>query len=254
MVQAPRHPTAKPVRKPRKTTSDNKATAAAAERPAQTTSTSQARPDDSLHCAKLTVVAPSCSQNVYWAGRGFGWPLESPHACLNCCHGFEGPPVGLPVLYDDRTDGFRLWGNFCSFSCCKRYVLETRRVDTSHLIDNLVLLAIKAHKQDVKLRSAPRRYFGISTAPPRTALKLFGGGLTIEEFRSGSVRVTELLAKEPFVKMTWEDAVVAVKESAARKSKRGAVTDPLAPPKPSFAVGRANPVRRKNTLDAFLRA
>ncbi len=254
MVQTPKPPTAKPPRKSRKPLADKKNAVGSPQaeptEPPPTTSR-RARTEDNVHTAKLTVVAPSCSQNVRWVGKGFGWPLESPHACLNCCHAFKGPPVGLPVQYDDRSDGFQLWGNFCSFSCCKRYILETRRANNNRLVDNLALLAIKAHKQNVRLRAAPKHYKGILIAPPKTALKLFGGGMTIEQFREGSVKVTEMLAREPFVKMTWPDALVAVKDKAGPRSKPA---DDLATPRSSFAVGRANPVRRKNTLDAFLRA
>lgn len=262
MVQTPKPPASKPARKPRRAATDVKAPTSPAAETATTLAPSRA--DDSLHCAKLTVVAPSCAQNVCWLphrpgspdkrGRRhrYGWPLCSPHACLNCCHTFEGPPVGMPTCYDDRTDGFFLWGNFCSFSCCKRHILETKGASCSRLIDNLALLAIKVHKENVRLRVAPKHYRGVRIAPPRTALKMFGGGMTIEEFRADSVRVTELLAKEPFVKMTWPDALVAVKGNLPAKTK-GVGADQLAPPRPAFAVGRANPVRRKHTLDAFLR-
>lgn len=211
----------------------------------------QGRPEDNPHFVQITVVAPSCAQRVYWTGEDFGWPLNSKHACLNCCHTFKGPPVGLPVHYDERTDMFQLWGNFCSFNCCKRYIMDHRRSDTSHLIDNLALLGIKVHKQNAKLRAAPKHYKGFLTAPPKTALEMFGGGLTIEEFRRNSVRITDVLAKEPFVKMSWPDAVLAVKGNSLQKLQ-GNASEKSAASKP-FAVGRAAPLRKNNTLDAFLK-
>ena len=211
----------------------------------------QGRPEDNPHFVQITVVAPSCAQRVYWTGRDWGWPLSSKHACMNCCHTFKGPPVGLPVHYDERTDMFRLWGNYCSFNCCKRYIMDTRRSDTSHLIDNMALLCIKVHRQNVRLRAAPKHYKGIITAPPKTALEMFGGGLTIEEFRKNSVRITDVLAKEPFVKMSWPDAVLAVKGNSVHNLQANAA-EKSAAAKP-FAVGRAAPLRKNNTLDAFLK-
>ena len=252
MVQTPKPPPSKPARKSRKPPVEVRSPRPEPSVHAVTVS-QQGRPEENLHFAKVTVVAPSCAQNVYWLGKGFGWPLSSKHACLNCCHPFEGPPVGLPVTYDDRTDGFLLSGNFCSFSCCKRHILETRRSDTGHLIDNLALLAIKAHKQDVRMRAAPKHYSGIPLAPPKTALQLFGGGMSIEDFRKGNVRVTEMLAREPFVKMTWADALVAVKGNVSLKTQTG-TTERLLQPRSAYAVGRSNPIRRKNTLDAFLKS
>jgi len=254
MVAAPRPPVSKP-RKSHKPATTETPPIQEDDTEASTTvppSGPPARQEDSVHVAKLTIVVPSCSQNVRWIGQGFGWPLGSKHACLNCCHKFEGPPVGLPVRYDDRTDGFHLSGNFCSFSCCKRHILEARRSDTVRLIDNLALLAIKAHKQNVRLRAAPKHYIGVATAPPKTALQMFGGGMSIEEFRKGSVRVTEVLAKEPFARMSWADALVAVRSNAPIKVQI-ASTERTTISKP-YAVGRTAPIRRKNTLDAFLKS
>ena len=247
MVPAPRPQTAKPGKKHRPHTTD-----AAQSKSPRAASDAQPKPEDNLYFAKVTVVAPSCVQNVRWIGKpGCLWPMSTDIACLNCCHAFEGPPAGMPVRYDDKTDTFQLWGNFCSFSCCKRYILDSRRSDRGHLVDNLALLTIKAHKENVRMRAAPKRYAGIPTAPPKTALRMFGGGLTIEDFRRGGVRITEMLAKEPFIKMSWPEALVAVKAHVTHKIQTG-TSECVVQPK-MFAVGRSNPVRRKNTLDAFLK-
>lgn len=99
---------------------------------------------------------------------------SSPIWCWHCCHVFEGKGVPLPVAYDDRRDIFKTKGVFCSFACAKAYNTDDGGIQSSVVGYYLSLL----HK---------RMYgnFGrIIPAPPRRTLKVFGGALSIEEFRA----------------------------------------------------------------------
>ena len=101
------------------------------------------------------------------------WPTSTDLCCWHCCHAFDGPPVPLPVSHDPATDTFIVTGTFCSFSCAKAYNSDNmkRHVSTMHL---LTLLK----------KRATGKLGGIAPAPPRRMLSMFGGQMSIDEFRS----------------------------------------------------------------------
>lgn len=74
--------------------------------------------------------------------------------CFHCCHPFEGQPW----VTDD--------GIFCSMSCHKGFLLE--HPNYQHQVNLMKMVTTSA---------------STVAAPPRAALKVFGGYLDIEEFR-----------------------------------------------------------------------
>mgnify|MGYP001319317591 CR=1 FL=1 len=94
--------------------------------------------------------------------------------CWWCCHPFDNIPVALPIHYDSTKDMFELTGVFCCFSCCKSYSIYSPNNSTV-FTSNIKLLAIKM--------GIPARQC-IIPAPPRQTLKVFGGYLSIDEFRN----------------------------------------------------------------------
>ena len=108
------------------------------------------------------------------------WPAATDVLCWHCCHAFDGPPLPLPIKYDDRRDVFHVCGTFCSWACMKTYNLDAR----SHMahVNNATLITF-FHKR------CTRQLTGIRAAPPRLALKAFGGHMTIEEFRGSRATV-----------------------------------------------------------------
>lgn len=117
------------------------------------------------------------------------WPAHvSGRWCDHCCHAFEGPPIPLPVSWDSRTDIFKVQGMFCSFACAKGYNRDRARY-TSGLVAELITLLQKR---------ATGILHSVHAAPPRTALTVFGGYMSIAEFRQASkdnVRVYSLPPK-----------------------------------------------------------
>jgi hypothetical protein len=105
------------------------------------------------------------------------WPMSTDLYCWTCSHPFESIPVAIPHIYDSKLNLFFCYGNFCSFSCAKRYVLES-----SGNTQSCTLLALLRSKIIGGLGTAN---MGIKAAPPRTSLKVFGGQLSIEAFREG---------------------------------------------------------------------
>ena len=102
--------------------------------------------------------------------------MAVPLHCWWCCHQWEGPDVHLPIKYDDRTKKFTTKGHFCSFECAKAYGMDTGGSRWGEILENLALFR----------KQASGKYVSTPVAPKRQTLQIFGGPLTIEEFRKSS--------------------------------------------------------------------
>lgn len=105
------------------------------------------------------------------------WLYQTDVCCWWCCHKFDTVPLGLPVHYSESDKKFRVKGVFCSFSCLMAYKNDN---PTKYTNDYLIKLLYKKITGELKLSS------NIIMAPPRASLQMFGGKLTIEEFRNMS--------------------------------------------------------------------
>ena len=120
---------------------------------------------------KLRVV--TCCKNVVADNI---WPDKTDTLCWWCSHPFENTPCTLPTRYDQLRKRFTFMGIFCSWNCAKAYNFNTsdhRKYERSSLISFLVqqLYGIE-------------RSINIKPAPPKEALKVFGGYLDIDTFRN----------------------------------------------------------------------
>ena len=101
------------------------------------------------------------------------WPEKTNVWCWHCCHSFETPPCFVPTLWDTKRDRLKYFGVFCSWSCAKTYNSDMRDCKSgfrSQLMTSIV-------------RTLGGKTIHINPAPPKQALKVFGGYLTISEFR-----------------------------------------------------------------------
>ena len=107
------------------------------------------------------------------SGGEHRWADRTDIACWWCCHAFEGVPLGIP---DSVKDGvFNTFGCFCSLNCALAYnndMNDYRKHDRQTLIHHIKTLV------------DPDKKHTLYSAPPRQALKMFGGPLSIDEFRS----------------------------------------------------------------------
>ena len=146
------------------------------------------------------------------------WLDKTDVCCWWCCHNFDTVPIGIPVDYNSKTNKFRVKGIFCGFSCLLAYKTSDNTFGTTK-IDSLIIFMYKKltgklpnrdsrknvlfttdlsdifdenNDNDVKLKE---EYINsitsfISTplkeAPNRSTLKMFGGELSIEEFRNST--------------------------------------------------------------------
>lgn len=104
----------------------------------------------------------------------FQWPESSTHNCWNCCHPFDGPPCLIPRRFDRVLKFYQLFGNFCSWSCAKRFTLSQNDFN---------------HHQAPVLDYFAWKYFGVQmpipVAPPPLLLACFSEfGMSIEEYRA----------------------------------------------------------------------
>lgn len=93
--------------------------------------------------------------------------------CWWCCHPWDGPDVHLPFAYDPKTKKFETKGHYCSFECAKADALDRAGPRYGEVLEYLALMR----------KHALGKYVPLWPAPKRQALQIFGGTLTIEEFR-----------------------------------------------------------------------
>jgi hypothetical protein len=105
------------------------------------------------------------------------WPTETSIYCWWCCHPFNCVPCSIPEKIIDNT--FVVYGIFCSPECCSAYLFNDKnKSDSINIWDKYVLLNLLY--KDV--------YAGkqIEQAYSRELLKIFGGPLSINEFRNNN--------------------------------------------------------------------
>lgn len=135
-----------------------------------------------------TLVDDKCEEStlmrhpIYQYSEELKWPPTNwnNYCCWHCCQTLTHMPVPIAEDQDSSTGRFVVFGLFCSFACAKGYLLETQPWSAG---DKLLLLEEMAFTA-----------FGITKcsypAPPRHRLQMFGGDLSIEEFKKNHFYVT----------------------------------------------------------------
>lgn len=106
------------------------------------------------------------------------WLHKTDVACWWCCHRFDGVPIGRPVDYNDKIKKFRVKGIFCSFPCMIAYNGDLKTNGSSKHLVNYLYFKVTGGQFNSKCAA--------QQAPPRCSLRMFGGDLTIEEFRGAA--------------------------------------------------------------------
>ena len=151
--------------------------------------------------------------------------------CHHCCHTFKGPPVGMPIVYNERKKRMVLRGVYCSVRCCLGANQELH--DTRALVRPMWIRYMAKMLYGIPLKAEVR------PAPPRRTLRMFGGCLTLDEFRGVGSNVDRqiLLETPPLLQVIPEE------ESILEKLKHHQATPAIrkkAPPtrkKPGLASG-----------------
>ena len=97
--------------------------------------------------------------------------------CWWCTYGIKSKVLSLPITYDKKNNKFNCTGHFCSWECMKAYNFYDNS-SGKHLRSSLITMMYQNMSND-KINK-------INIAPPRQCLKIYGGNLTIEEFRKNN--------------------------------------------------------------------
>jgi hypothetical protein len=116
-------------------------------------------------------------------------------ACFWCCHQFSGHAFVLPYSYESYKNIYTCEGNFCSPECALAYLYadfstsDGTRWNRHALLNNLYSSLYTD---------------GISPAPSRSLLRMFGGPLDIEQFRNYIVGTNDIiLSSLPPIRMIF---------------------------------------------------
>lgn len=112
-------------------------------------------------------------QNFKESNRKKTLPKSTSIFCWWCCHGFDNEPCVLPTNL--VMDEYQVIGCFCSPECAAAYNHESFRQHEERLQYSLLNTLYK--------RFAGGEQIPIKLAPPKICLRIFGGNLSIEEFR-----------------------------------------------------------------------
>ena len=155
--------------------------------------------------------------------------------CWWCCHPFPGPSLHYPYRYDDRRKRFTTTGHFCSWECVKAWAADAGGPRTGEIQTFIALMRKQANNN---------KYIPTFTAPKRQSLAMFGGPLSIEQFRSSTSNV--------FVSMPWENYIEPHVATGTIVSSTRAIPVVEAP-KDDLILRRPKPLARaKSSLEASL--
>jgi len=137
----------------------------------------KSNPDDDgqVEHADVTETVESWAKVLTFHPDGtFSWPESSPYLCWNCCQPFSGPPAMIPRELNRVYQYYVVYGNFCTWSCAKRFAHNSENEfnsDTAPCLDHFA-----------------SKYFGvrqpITMAPPPLLLDTFSEfGMSIEDYR-----------------------------------------------------------------------
>ena len=94
--------------------------------------------------------------------------------CFWCCHTIDSVVYSMPYNYDTINDSYFVFGSFCSLQCVNAYNFSVHgSSDKVWEINSWIQMLGKRYGFTNTIRPAPSKYL----------LKMFGGNLTIEEFR-----------------------------------------------------------------------
>ena len=99
--------------------------------------------------------------------------------CFWCCHSIDNIVYSMPYNYDSINDSYFVFGSFCSLQCANAYNFSVHgSSDKVWEINSWIQMLGKRYGFTNTIRPAPSKYL----------LKMFGGNLTIEEFREAHIK------------------------------------------------------------------
>ena len=118
-------------------------------------------------------------RNLLYDIEGEHYPSSTSIKCWWCSHSFDVCPIGLPIKHEEGR--FSAVGIFCSYNCACSFLFsenlyQDRLWHCYSLLNDLYKKSHEGLSQKIRL------------APPKQALKIFGGYMDIEDFRHSNLR------------------------------------------------------------------
>jgi hypothetical protein len=101
------------------------------------------------------------------------WPQNTSISCYWCCHQFATVPYGIPIKYHHGK--FYVYGCFCSLECAASHNFNSHE-SSDEVWERYNLINLLSRQLNYKPV--------VKFAPSKLSLKIFGGHLSIEEFRA----------------------------------------------------------------------
>ncbi len=101
------------------------------------------------------------------------WPKATNYHCYWCCYPFKTMPCFIPISLKDKI--YQVYGNFCSFNCALSFNFDSNHVNYGER--NLLI-------QDLYYKIYGFNSPKLTFAPPKQVLEMFGGSVTIEDYRN----------------------------------------------------------------------
>ena len=174
-------------------------------------------------------------------------PETTEIACFWCAHSFTWQPSIIPEREEKGV--YRVYGNFCSPSCSMAYLLE-EGLDTHVRWERIALL----HRLYGKHYSSGR----IFPSPARASLKLFGGPMDIEQYRStiglGKVRIDHQLPPMVSILGSIDTKPIDFYDSSMKHTISPLLGEVVPKAEEGLRLKRSKPLKEKeSTLDSVLK-
>lgn len=121
----------------------------------------------------------SCDNEYYQNNNNYNNNENKNNSCCFwCCHSINNIVYGMPYNYDTLNDTFYVLGSFCSLQCANAYNFSINcGSDKVWEINSWIQMIARRYGYINIIRPAPSKYL----------LKMFGGNLTIDEFREAHI-------------------------------------------------------------------
>lgn len=101
------------------------------------------------------------------------WPSNTSIHCYWCCSKFDNAPFGIPINF--AKENFEVYGCFCSLECAAAYNFKNNH-NIDEMWERYNLINLLSRRLGYKKQVKP--------APDKLSLKIFGGFMDIDQFRS----------------------------------------------------------------------
>lgn len=174
-------------------------------------------------------------------------PETTEIACFWCAHTFTWQPSIIPER--EEKGSYRVYGNFCSPSCCMAFLLQ-ESLDTHVRWERIALL----HRLYGKHYSSGR----IFPSPSRESMKMFGGPMTIEQYRgtisAGKVRIDLQLPPMVSILGSIDTKPIDFYDSSMKHTISPLLGEVVPKAEEGLRLKRSKPLKEKeSTLDSVLK-